>query len=88
MHPAFNRESFGRWLQRHVDDLVEDMTSEVHTILEAKRDLLKSEYAMACMYRWLRQAPDDLSAEIGYVQSKRNLAAVCNNFFRIALPRV
>ena len=31
MHPEFNRESFGKWLQRHVDDLVEDMTSEVHT---------------------------------------------------------
>lgn len=30
LHPSFNRESFGRWLQRHVDDLVEDMTAEQH----------------------------------------------------------
>jgi len=30
LHPSFNREAFGRWLQRHVDDLVEDMTSEQH----------------------------------------------------------
>lgn len=31
LHPSFSRESFGRWLQRHVDDLVEDMTAEQHT---------------------------------------------------------
>lgn len=31
LHPAFNREAFGRWLQRHVDDLVEDMTAEQYT---------------------------------------------------------
>jgi hypothetical protein len=28
LQPAFSRESFGHWLQRHVDDLVEDMTAE------------------------------------------------------------
>ncbi|MBR1766961.1 MAG: hypothetical protein IJ745_08020 [Bacteroidales bacterium] len=27
MHPSFSREAFGRWLQRHVDELVEDMTT-------------------------------------------------------------
>lgn len=31
LQPSFSRESFGRWLQRHVDSLVEDMTSEQHT---------------------------------------------------------
>lgn len=30
LHPSFSREAFGRWLQRHVDDLVEDMTAEQH----------------------------------------------------------
>ena len=30
LQPAFNRETFGHWLQRHVDDLVEDMTAEQH----------------------------------------------------------
>ena len=28
LQPSFSRESFGRWLQRHVDELVEDMTTE------------------------------------------------------------
>ncbi len=31
LQPSFSRESFGRWLQRHVDELVEDMTTEQHT---------------------------------------------------------
>lgn len=31
LQPSFSRESFGRWLQRHVDSLVEDMTAEQHT---------------------------------------------------------
>lgn len=31
LNPSFSRETFGRWLQRHVDDLVEDMTAEQHT---------------------------------------------------------
>jgi len=31
MQPSFSREAFGRWLQRHVDLLVEDMTAEQHT---------------------------------------------------------
>ena len=31
LQPAFSRETFGRWLQRHVDDLVEDMTAEQHS---------------------------------------------------------
>lgn len=31
LQPAFSREAFGRWLQRHVDDLVEDMTAEQYT---------------------------------------------------------
>ena len=31
LQPSFSREAFGRWLQRHVDDLVEDMTAEQHT---------------------------------------------------------
>ena len=30
LQPSFSREAFGRWLQRHVDDLVEDMTAEQH----------------------------------------------------------
>lgn len=30
LQPAFNREAFGRWLQRHVDDLVNDMISGQH----------------------------------------------------------
>ena len=30
LQPTFSREAFGRWLQRHVDDLVEDMTAEPH----------------------------------------------------------
>ena len=31
LQSAFSRETFGRWLQRHVDDLVEDMTAEQHS---------------------------------------------------------
>ena len=31
MHPSFSREAFGRWLQRHVDELVADITSQPHT---------------------------------------------------------
>lgn len=31
LQPSFSREAFGRWLQRHVDDLVKDMTAEQHT---------------------------------------------------------
>ena len=31
LQPSFSREAFGRWLQRHVDDLVEDMTAEQHS---------------------------------------------------------
>ena len=31
LNPLFSRETFGRWLQRHVDDLVEDMTAEQYT---------------------------------------------------------
>lgn len=30
LQPSFDREAFGRWLQRHVDDLIEDMTAELH----------------------------------------------------------
>lgn len=30
LQPSFSREAFGRWLQRHVDDLVESMTAEQH----------------------------------------------------------
>lgn len=30
LQPSFSREAFGLWLQRHVDDLVEDMTAEQH----------------------------------------------------------
>ena len=30
LHPSFSREAFGRWLQRHVDDLIESMTAEQH----------------------------------------------------------
>lgn len=30
LQPSFSREAFGRWLQRHVDDLIEDMTAEQH----------------------------------------------------------
>lgn len=30
LQPSFSRESFGRWLQRHVDTLVEDMAAEQH----------------------------------------------------------
>lgn len=30
LQPSFSREAFGRWLQQHVDDLVEDMTAEQH----------------------------------------------------------
>ena len=32
LQPAFSREAFGRWLQRHVDDLVKDMTSGQHSV--------------------------------------------------------
>ncbi len=28
LHPAFNREAFGQWLQRHVDELVADITED------------------------------------------------------------
>ena len=28
MRPAFNRESFGEWLQHHVDQLVAEMSGE------------------------------------------------------------
>ncbi len=28
MHPSFSREAFGRWLQRHVDELVADITED------------------------------------------------------------
>ena len=28
LQPAFTRESFGVWLQQHVDNLVEDITSD------------------------------------------------------------
>ena len=31
IQPSFSREAFGKWLQRHVDDLIEDMTAEQHT---------------------------------------------------------
>ena len=31
LQPSFSREAFGRWLQRHVDELVEGMTAEQHT---------------------------------------------------------
>lgn len=31
LQPSFSREAFGLWLQRHVDNLVEDMTAEQHT---------------------------------------------------------
>jgi shikimate kinase len=31
LQPSFSREAFGRWLQRHVDNLVEDMTANQHT---------------------------------------------------------
>lgn len=30
LQPSFSREAFGQWLQRHVDELVEDMTAEQH----------------------------------------------------------
>ena len=30
LQPLFSREAFGQWLQRHVDELVEDMTTEQH----------------------------------------------------------
>lgn len=30
LQPSFSREAFGQWLQRHVDDLVENMTAEQH----------------------------------------------------------
>ncbi|MBQ7711151.1 MAG: addiction module protein [Bacteroidales bacterium] len=30
LQPSFSRESFGRWLQHHVDTLVEDMATEQH----------------------------------------------------------
>lgn len=30
LQPSFSRESFGRWLQHHVDTLVEDMVAEQH----------------------------------------------------------
>ncbi len=30
LQPIFSHEEFGRWLQHHVDDLVEDMTAEQH----------------------------------------------------------
>lgn len=33
LQPSFSREAFGRWLQRHVDDLVEGMTAEQQTDL-------------------------------------------------------
>lgn len=31
LQPSFSRESFGRWLQSHVDALVEDLTAEPHS---------------------------------------------------------
>ena len=31
LQPSFSREAFGRWLQRHVDNLVEDMTADQYT---------------------------------------------------------
>lgn len=30
LQPLFSREAFGQWLQRHVDELVENMTAEQH----------------------------------------------------------
>ena len=30
LQPSFSREAFGQWLQRHVDELVEDMIAEQH----------------------------------------------------------
>ena len=31
VQPSFNREAFGRWLQRHVDELVADIVAEPHS---------------------------------------------------------
>lgn len=31
VQPSFSREAFGRWLQRHVDDLVADIVAEPRT---------------------------------------------------------
>lgn len=31
VQPSFNRETFGRWLQRHVDELVADIVAEPHS---------------------------------------------------------
>ena len=31
MQPSFSREAFGRWLQRHVDELVADIVAEPHS---------------------------------------------------------
>lgn len=42
LYPAFSRETFGRWLQRHVDDLVEDMISEPESPISHTEEEMKA----------------------------------------------
>lgn len=71
LHPSFNRESFGRWLQHHVDSLVEDMIADQHS----DSPLCRTEEEMkAIVKERLRQLDEDdatlLSGEQVFAQMR------------------